>query len=85
MTRTAHLDDCPFTSAPLVPCVTCYAIERALGRAESIWNECSAMTERLAFERGRDLAVKAITDEAIRLGIDAMTAARLIGAGKGAQ
>lgn len=81
MTRRTHHDACPFVGRATLPCVTCAALDKA----EALWNECSAMTERLAFERGRDLAVKAITDEAIRLGIDAMTAARLIGAGKGAQ
>jgi hypothetical protein len=82
MTRTTHHDGCPFgpAQAPL-PCVTC----AALNRAERNWNECSAMTERLAFERGKDLAAKAVTAEAIRLGVDSTTAALLIGAAKGAQ
>ncbi len=81
MTRTTHHDSCPFVGKATLPCVTCAALDRA----ERVWNECSAMTERLAFERGKELAVKAMTDEAIRLGISARDAALLIAAGKGAQ
>jgi hypothetical protein len=82
MTRTSHHDGCPFGPVKgALPCVTCAALDRA----ERNWNECSEMTERLAFERGKDLAVKAVTAEAIRLGVDSRTAALLIGAAKGAQ
>ena len=81
MTRTRHHEGCPFTGKATLPCVTCAALDRA----EATWNECSAMTERLAFDRGKDLAAKAVTAEAIRLGVDSRTAALLIGAAKGAK
>jgi hypothetical protein len=81
MTRTQHHDGCPFVGKAMLPCVTCAALDKA----EAAWNECSAMTERLAFERGKDLAAKAVTAEAIRLGVDSRTAALLIGAAKGAE
>lgn len=81
MTRRTHHDACPFVHT-LIPT---RAFCDALWKAEALWNECSAMTERLAFERGKDLAVKAVTAEAIRLGVDSRTAALLIGAAKGAQ
>ncbi len=83
MTRHTHHESCHrgFAGDPAASCLTCAALDRA----EAVWNECSAMTERLAFERGKELAVKAMTDEAIRLGISARDAALLIAAGKGAQ